>query len=78
MHFVNVALDLISTPHRFCLNSATPYLIDSHKLALAPRILAHTSVSGLRTPSGLWALSRTLSCTLSSIPSPFQATPVNP
>ena len=33
-------------------------------------------ISGLQTPSGLWALSWTLSCTLSSTPSLFWATPV--
>ena len=58
--------------------TATPYLINPHELALTPRILAYTSVSGLWTPLGLWALSLTLTYTLSSIPSLFWAAPVNP
>ena len=67
---------------RLNINSAStlrlPISLTPIKLALAPRILVHTSISGLRTPLGLWALLQTLSCTLSSILSPFRATPVNP
>ena len=59
-------------------NNSYPLAHQPCKLAPALRTLAQTSVSGLWTPSKLWALSWTLSCTLSSIPSPFRATPVNP